>query len=202
MKAPILLLIALLLSEAGLACSPVLPNVDMLNGERSTMVASPNGRFFLKLMPSRWKKDPLNKSQRIMTRCSLAIAFEVLADGQFKQLWSFRDRVGKKHFEVPLYSRFYLSSNGMSLVEVIQWSSSAKSDVVVTYSEGKEVKRYTPADFGVTKLIPGCPSGNWQLDIKRPVSYGPDIIKIKTVNNADWEIEVRTLELKEVVPIT
>lgn len=148
----------------------------MLNSRRSKIVASPNGHFFLKLVPSRWKKDPRNKSQRILTRHSYALAFEVLAGGQFKQLWSFKgwDKIGINRFFEPLNSTYYLCNDGMNLVKIIRGSISLKNNVVVMYLGGEEEKRYSPSDFGVTELKLGCPFKNWKSDIKRSHSYGPD----------------------------
>ena len=201
MKKFILVIITLLLSDLALACSPARPSAERLNDIRPTIITSPNKQFFLKLVPSRWKK----KSAVIKRiKDSYAIAFEVLPDGQFKQLWSFKfwdNRETHSWFSKVKRPDFYLSDDGMNLVEINAVQHNNDKSAVVMYKKGKKVKRYAPMDFGINKLKVGptsCRFKSWIMySENRRANDRATEVNIRTVDNVLWHIDPDSLKFRK-----
>jgi len=194
-----LVMFALLTGDVALACKLALPSAERLNNIRPTIVTSSNRQFFLKLMPSRWAQ--VGRSI-IRKKDSYGLAFEVLPDGQYKQLLSFRswdnnDNSGNVFSKVK-HPRFYLSNDGMNAVEVNFVKSKNDKTAVVMYTKGIQVKSLSPLDFGVNKLKVGrtsCRFRSWLEKVEnRGVPYRPSSVELTTVNNVRWNISLDSFE--------
>jgi hypothetical protein len=206
----ILALTALLISDVTFACTAPPSSSERLNSIRSFIVTSPNKQFFVKLVPSRWQKATPNSPFRIIRKKdSYAIGFEVLLDGQFKQLWSFKSWDDNSEAEPFLKVKnpiFYLSNDGMSFVEMNPVKSSKDKSAVVIYSKGKIVNSYAPLDFGVEKLkfgynfpvSSGCDRVGWFTSGENIAKYGiANHVKINTVKDEVWIINLERLGLEK-----
>lgn len=202
MKNYILIGLALLVADVTLACSIAPPTAKLLNSSffRSTIITSPNEHFFLKLVPSRWKNTGSNGSKPIRKKDSYAIAFTMLADGQLKQLWSFKswDVDDGAYWKIKRPD-FYLSDDGKNLVEINSVRSSKDKKAVIFYREGEKIKSYAPSDFGVDELRVGptsCRMLSWlERDENRKPLHGFLPLKIRTVNDVLWNISLETLSV-------
>ena len=99
---------------------------------------------------------------------------------------------------------FYLSNDGMNLVEMNPVRNSEDKNAVVVYSKGKIVNNYAPLDFGVEKLkfgynfpvSSGCDRVGWFTSGENIAQYGvANHIKINTVKDEVWNINLITLDL-------
>jgi hypothetical protein len=213
----LVVIFALLVNGMALACTRSSPTLYGLNSAKPKIITSPNKHFFIKFVPSRWGKvvtleDGVHLSSSMISRHKDAqvIAFELLPEGQFKQLWSFKYLdVDRRFYNLKSSFRgnrptFYLSNNGMNLVEMSRAGTRSNKNAVVTYSKGKKVKSYAPADFGVNELKPGVLTCHPRVWLKSHRVTRPWVRKahvdITTVDNLSWEIHLDSLEIKKAKP--
>ena len=91
------------------ACSPPPPGagIHRLNNISPKIVSSSNGRFFLKLMPGKWVSKKRTFSG-IQIREAYGIVFEVRKDGQFQQIWSFKNWDENNLVFLNLATRYFI----------------------------------------------------------------------------------------------
>ena len=93
----LVVIFALLVNDMALACSRSGPTLDGLNSAKPKIITSLNKHFFIKFVPSRWGKVVILENGKHLSSSMISrhkdaqvIAFELLPEGQFKQLWSFK----------------------------------------------------------------------------------------------------------------
>ncbi|MEZ5537716.1 MAG: hypothetical protein R3F02_19110 [Thiolinea sp.] len=188
-----LLGLSIIYSETTLACTPpARPDVNALNNAPAKMILSGNGKYLLKLIPGKWA---LEKGRIVKKREAYGLAFELLKNGQLKQIWSYKNWDAHINQLFRYHStELYLDNDGKKLTEINREVSSASDKTAaVIYYMGRKGARYAPKDFGVTSVrVTTCGTGPWTVTNQTYSNLPEGAIPLQTIAGKTWFIDPRS----------
>lgn len=192
-----MLLSIILFSNTSFACRPAKSTLEALNRLEATTMRSEDGRYLLKMIPSRWAK---HKSWFIKTRESYGVAFKVRKDGRLRYLWSGKGlhptemRNGSSSF--PDRFSIFFSRNGKTVIKVKKKPYQDDKDAVVVFNKGKVIKRYPLAYFGTGFRKNTCNKIRWLANYKK-IAFVSNKLHFQTADGKNWHIDAHSGKISQ-----
>lgn len=187
----LVILLAFGLNTSALACSYPPMNFERLNSQKPIVITSTNKQSFMSLMPARWAQEQGNFVKK---RDAYALAYQINENGQFKQLWGYKNWDSNIGSPYQLgYPELHLSDDGKSVIEIHRAVKNVKAKTaVIIYTNGKKVRSYSAEDLGVKMIVMNsCGFASWASYTSENDRAPSDAnIYIKTKADKTWKIDI------------
>ena len=185
----LVILLAFGLNTSASACSYARMSIEGLNRQKPIVITSTNKQSFMSLIPARWAQEQGNFVKK---RAAYALAYQINENGQFKQLWGYKNWDSNIGSPYQLgHPELHLSDDGKSMIEINRSVKNIKEKVaVIIYTNGKKTRSYSAEDLGVKMIVMNsCGSASW-ASYEPANSESNNPIYIKTKADKTWEVDI------------